>query len=209
MNQRAPFWVRHAALVFSAKTFAAAMLALVTALLLDMPRPYWAMATVYITAQPLVGATISKAVYCIIGTVIGAAAAVLAIPNLANAPELLCLAIAFWVGVCLYLSLLDGTPRSYAFMLAGYTVAVIGFPSVSAPETVFDTAVARVQEISLGIVCASLVSMLVLPRRVSSVLPGNIEGSARQNSLTVISVGFCSGWRDEFLIAGRPAAKQR
>jgi uncharacterized membrane protein YccC len=63
MNQRSPFWVRHAALVFSGKTFAAAMLALVTALLLDMPRPYWAMATVYITAQPLVGATVSKAVY--------------------------------------------------------------------------------------------------------------------------------------------------
>jgi len=62
MNQRSPFWVRHAALVFSVKTFAAAMLALVTALLLDMPRPYWAMATVYITAQPLVGATVSKAV---------------------------------------------------------------------------------------------------------------------------------------------------
>ena len=53
-------------------------------------------------------------------------------------------------------------------MLAGYTVALIGFPSVSASETVFDTAVARVQEISLGIVCASLVSMLVLPRSVSS-----------------------------------------
>jgi hypothetical protein len=167
MNQSSPFWVRHAALVFSVKTFAAAMLALVTALLLDMPRPYWAMATVYITAQPLVGATISKAVYRIIGTVIGAAAAVVAIPNFVNAPELLCLAIASWVGVCLYLSLLDGTPRSYAFILAGYTVAVIGFPSVSAPETVFDTAVARVQEISLGIVYASLVSMLVLPRTVS------------------------------------------
>jgi uncharacterized membrane protein YccC len=69
-----------------------------------------------------------------------------------------------------YLSLLDGTPRSYAFMLAGYTVALIGFPSVSSPETVFDTAAARVQEVSLGIVCASLVSMLVLPRSVGSAL---------------------------------------
>ena len=175
MNRPSPFWVRHAALVFSVKTFAAAMLALVTALLLDMPRPYWAMLTVYITAQPLVGATSSKAVYRIIGTVIGAAATVVAIPNFVNAPELLCLAIAAWVGLCLYLSLLDGTPRSYAFMLAGYTVALIGFPSVSAPETIFDTAVARVQEISLGIVCASLVSMLVLPRSLSSALAARAD----------------------------------
>jgi uncharacterized membrane protein YccC len=175
MNRPSPFWIRHAALVFSMKTFAAAMLALVTALLLDMQRPYWAMLTVYITAQPLVGATFSKAAYRIIGTVIGAAATVVAIPNLVNAPELLCLAIASWVGLCVYLSLLDGTPRSYAFMLAGYTVAVIGFPSVSAPETVFDTAVARVQEISLGILCASLFSTLVLPRSVSSALTPRVD----------------------------------
>ena len=175
MNRPSPFWIRHAALVFSMKTFAAAMLALVTALLLDMQRPYWAMLTVYITAQPLVGATFSKAAYRIIGTVIGAAATVVAIPNLVNAPELLCLAIASWVGLCVYLSLLDGTPRSYAFMLAGYTVALIGFPSVSSPETVFDTAVARVQEVSLGIVCASLVSMLVLPRSLSSALAARAD----------------------------------
>src|SRR3954447_6734307 len=117
MNRPSPFWVRHAALAFSVKTFAAAMLALVIALLLDMQRPYWAMLTVYIMAQPLVDATCSKAVYRIIGTVIGAAATVAAVPNLVNAPELLCLAIASWVGLCLSLSLPDGTPRSYAFML--------------------------------------------------------------------------------------------
>src|SRR4051794_31557776 len=189
MNQRSPFWVRHAALVFSGKTFSAAMLALVTALLLDMPRPYWAMAPVYITAQPLVGATVSKAVYRMIGTVIGVAAAVVAIPNLANAPELLCLAIASWVGVCLYLSLLDGTPRSYAFMLAGYTVALIGFPSVSEPGAIFDTAVSRVEEISLGIVCASLVSTIVFPRSVAPAVANRVDlwlADARRLSQAVL-----------------------
>ena len=42
MNRPSPFWIRVAALIFSVKTFAAAMLALVTALLLDMPHPYCA-----------------------------------------------------------------------------------------------------------------------------------------------------------------------
>ena len=37
-------------LVFSLKTFAAAMLALYVAFSLDLPRPYWAMLTVYIVA---------------------------------------------------------------------------------------------------------------------------------------------------------------
>ncbi|MBA1914506.1 FUSC family protein, partial [Escherichia coli] len=84
----------HADLVFALKTFAASMLALVIALAIDLPRPYWAMATVYITSQPLAGATSSKAFFRVMGTLIGAIVTVAMVPNLVNAPELLCLAIA-------------------------------------------------------------------------------------------------------------------
>src|SRR5260370_3031752 len=88
-----PFLVRHADIVFALKTFAAAMLALVIALWLDLPRPYWAMATGYITSQPPAGATSSKAFYRVLGTVLGASVTVAMVPNLVNAPELLCLPI--------------------------------------------------------------------------------------------------------------------
>jgi hypothetical protein len=50
-NSTPSIWVRHAALVFALKTFAAAMLAYAIALWLDMPRPFWAMTTVFITAS--------------------------------------------------------------------------------------------------------------------------------------------------------------
>jgi uncharacterized membrane protein YccC len=175
MRADEPFLVRHADLVFALKTFAASMLALVIALAMDLPRPYWAMATVYITSQPLAGATSSKAFFRVMGTLVGASMTVALVPNLIDAPELLCLAIALWVGLCLYLSLLDGTPRSYVFMLAGYTVALIGFPSVSEPGAIFDTAVARLEEISLGIICASLVSTIVLPRSVAPAVAHRVE----------------------------------
>ena len=111
------------------------------------------------------------------------------VPNLINAPELLCLAIALWVGLCLYLSLLDGTPRSYVFMLAGYTVALIGFPSVSEPGAIFDTAVARLEEISLGIICASLVSTIVFPRSVAPAVASRVDSwlsDARRLSQVVL-----------------------
>src|SRR5262245_58897992 len=88
MSQLSSFWSRHAALVFSLKTFAAAMLAYTIALWLDMPRPFWAMTTVHITANLLTGATLSKAAYRIFGTLIGAAGTIVLIPNLVNAPEL-------------------------------------------------------------------------------------------------------------------------
>jgi uncharacterized membrane protein YccC len=167
--------VRRADLVFALKTFTAAMLALLIALWIELPRPYWAMATVYITSQPLAGATSSKALYRVLGTLTGAAVSVAVIPNLVNAPELLCLAVALWVGLCLYFSLLDRTPRSYLFMLAGYTVALIGFPAVTDPAGIFDTALARAEEITLGIICATLVSTIVLPRSVAPAIGAKVE----------------------------------
>ncbi|CAN5144823.1 FUSC family protein [soil metagenome] len=157
-------------LLFSVNSFAAAMLALYIGFALGLPRPYWAMTTAYIVSQPLAGAVRSKAVYRLLGTLLGAAAAVAMVPSLVNAPVLLCLAMALWVGGCLTISLLDRTPRSYILMLAGYTAAIIGFPSVNQPGGIFDVAVSRVIEIGLGILCATLVHSLVFPRPVGTVL---------------------------------------
>ncbi|GEP03002.1 FUSC family protein [Methylobacterium oxalidis] len=167
---------------FAVKTYAAAMLALFLAMWIDLPRPYWALGTVYITSQVLAGATRSKALYRVLGTLLGAVVSVVLVPNLADAPELLTLAIALWVGLCLYVSLLDRTPRSYLMMLGGYTAALIGFPAVGQPGQMFDTAVARAEEITLGILCAALLSSLVLPQSVAPVIAARLEawlGDAR------------------------------
>lgn len=160
---------------FSIKTFAAAVLAMYLAMWIDLPRPYWALGTVYITSQMLAGATRSKALYRVLGTLLGAVVSVALVPNLVDAPELLTVAIALWVAVCLYFSLLDRTPRSYLMMLGGYTAALIGFPSVGEPGAMFDTAVARAEEITLGILCASLVNTIVLPRSVAPLIAGRLD----------------------------------
>ena len=81
-----------------------------------------------------------------------------------------------WVAFCLYVSLLDRTPRAYALALSGYTAALIGFPSVLNPGGVFDTAIARMEEIMLGTVCAALVHSLIFPRSVLSVLLAKQSG---------------------------------
>ncbi len=160
--------------LFSAKAFAASMLALYIALAIDLPRPYWAMTTVYVVANPLSGATTSKALYRALGTLIGAAATIVLVPSLVEAPELLSLAVAVWTGSLLYVALLDRTPRSYVFMLAGYTLPLIALPAVSAPETIFDVAVARSEEIILGIVCASVVGGTIFPMSVGPVLAARV-----------------------------------
>ncbi|WCS28653.1 FUSC family protein (plasmid) [Methylobacterium sp. NMS14P] len=160
---------------FALKTFGAGMLALFLAFWIDLPNPYWALGTVYITSQVLAGATRSKALYRVLGTLLGAVVTVALVPNLVNAPELLTLAIATWVATCLYVSLLDRTPRSYVMMLGGYTAALIGFPAVGDPGTMFDIAVTRAEEITLGILCASLVNTIVLPQSVAPVISGRLD----------------------------------
>ncbi|HEX8884478.1 MAG TPA: FUSC family protein, partial [Noviherbaspirillum sp.] len=164
-----------AELLFSAKSFAAAMLALYLAMSIGLPRPFWAMLTAYVVSNPLSGAVRSKALYRVSGTILGSMATVLMVPRLSNAPELLALALALWVGVCLYISLHDRTPRSYVFMLAGYTAALIGFPAVGAPDTVFDVALARVEEITLGIVCATVIHSVVLPQSMAPALLARLD----------------------------------
>ncbi|RIX81238.1 FUSC family protein [Acidovorax cavernicola] len=164
-----------AELLFSVKSFAAAMLAMYLASRAGLPRPFWALMTTYVVAHPLAGAVRSKAVFRFCGTLIGSVATVLMVPALSNAPELLTLVLALWVGLCLYISLLDRTPRSYVFMLAGYTAALIGFPSVQTPLVLFDTAVARVEEIGLGILCATLVHSLVLPAGLAPTVLGLLD----------------------------------
>ncbi|MBV8679384.1 MAG: FUSC family protein [Aquitalea sp.] len=178
--------------LFSAKAFLAAMLALYLAMALELPRPYWAMATVYVVSHPLTGATRSKAVYRIGGTLLGASAAVILTPLFVNAPTLLSLVVALWTGSLLSVSLLDRTPRSYLFMLSAYTLPMIALPALNSPENIFDLALARSEEILLGILCASVVSALLFPGKVAPIFSARLNswlGDARDWACELLSVG--------------------
>src|SRR5262252_4796915 len=164
-------------IIFSVNCYIATILTMFVAFSLDLKSPGWAMTTVYLTSQPLSGAMRAKAVYRAIGTFVGAAAMVAIIPNLIDAPELTTAAIMLWVALCVFISLLDRTPRSYMFVLSGYTAALIGFPSVLAPGTVFDTAVSRVEEITLGVVCAAIVHSLIFPKSAFSAFEQKLRSS--------------------------------
>ncbi|ASN03373.1 FUSC family protein [Xanthomonas citri pv. malvacearum] len=160
--------------LFSAKTFAASIAALYVALAGNLSRPYWAMATVYIVSQPLLGPTRAKGVYRVLGTLLAGVATLVMLPNLVETPLLLSAAMALWLSACLFLALLNRGPRGYAFLLAGYTTAFIGFPAVTSPESIFDTVVARSEEIILGTVMAVLFASLLFPASVKPMLTARI-----------------------------------
>lgn len=172
-----------AGLLFSIKSFAAAMLAYYIALRIGLPKPFWAILTVYIVSQTSAGASLSRGIHRFVGTLAGAVATVAIVPNFVNEPMACSVVLAGWISFCLYLSLLDRTPRAYAFLLAGYTTSLIGFPSVLDPSAVFDTAVVRVQEISIGILCAVLIHRFVLPKPMTDLFMGKLSVTLRDARL--------------------------
>lgn len=179
-------------LLFSVKAFAAAMLAVYLSMRIGLPRPFWAMMTAYIVAAPFAGPTRSKGLYRAGGTLLGAIFVTFTVPRLVNSPELLTLAIALWIGGCLYVSLLDRTPRSYMLMLAGYTAGLIAFPAVNDPAAVFDIALARVEEITLGMVCATVVHSIVFPQPFGPVILARLDSA----------IGDARAWIGDVLHAG-------
>ncbi|WP_434031943.1 FUSC family protein [[Pseudomonas] boreopolis] len=185
--------------LFSVKTFLASIAALYIALAGNLSRPYWAMATVYIVTQPMLGPTRAKGLYRVAGTLIAGVATLVMLPNLVETPLLLSAAMSLWLSLCLFLALLDRGPRGYAFMLAGYTAAFIGFPAVTAPETIFDTVVARCEEIVLGTVVAVLFAALVFPASVRPMLAAQVGRwmrDAAQWCREILARGHAAGPRN-------------
>lgn len=78
-------------------------------------------------------------------------------------------------------------------MLAGYTAGVIAAPAVSDPSTVFDVALVRAEEISLGIDCTTLIHSLVFPQSVGPVLPGRVDHAINSAELEPCSTRRDSG----------------
>ncbi|MCH7329990.1 FUSC family protein [Acinetobacter modestus] len=164
-------------LIFACKTFVAGMLALFISFELDLINPMWSIGTVMIIANPYSGMVSSKCVYRLIGTVAGAVIALLLTPHFINTPWLFTVILSFCVGFALYVSLLDRTPRSYVFMLAGYSTAMIVYNAITYIDTynIFDIAVARVLEISVGVVSSAVVSATFFPVHVGAMIKQRVN----------------------------------
>ncbi|MCP1483274.1 putative membrane protein YccC [Pseudomonas chlororaphis] len=155
-----------AAVQFAIKTVLGAGLALWLAMRWGLQQPSWALMTAIIVAQPLSGMVLQKGMARLVGTLVGTCMSVLFMGLFAQTPWLFLLALALWLGLCTASSTLLRSAWSYSFVLAGYTVAIIALPAISHPLSIFDQAVARCTEISLGIICATASSALLWPMRV-------------------------------------------
>lgn len=173
------------ALIFATKTFIAGILALFVSFELDLINPMWSIGTVLIIASPYSGMVSSKCIYRLIGTAAGAFIALILTPNLINTPWLFTLVLSVWVGFALYISLLDRTPRSAVFMLAGYTTAMIVYNAVTYIDqySIFDIAMARLIEISIGVISSAVVSASLFPLHIGAAIKQRVTQSFKDSEM--------------------------
>jgi uncharacterized membrane protein YccC len=151
---------------FAFRTWIAIVVALYTGFWLQLDAASSGAVTVAILALPTRGEALEKAGFRLIGTIIGVAVSILMVGLLSQTRDLLLVAFAGWIGLCVYAAgVLDGN-RSYAAVLSGYTVGLIAITQLDSPDHVFETGVQRGAAIAVGIGALALVNdLLAAPDR--------------------------------------------
>ncbi|QXE91354.1 FUSC family protein [Geomonas subterranea] len=141
----------------------AALTALGVAEFLGIENPYWAAMTALIVIQPTRGLLFEKSFYRLVGTVFGSLAALLLL-QYTKSPFLLTCALVFWIAGCVGIGNLFHGLRSYAFLMAGCTCAVIVMSGFMNPSRVPEIAFGRIACIVVGIIVTTAVTALFTPR---------------------------------------------
>jgi uncharacterized membrane protein YccC len=178
-----PDWLDHQTtigLTFAVKTFVASLLALYIAFWAGLDDPRWSFLTVFVVSQPDSGLVLAKSFYRILGTIVGLLVAIALVFGLAQYGELFVAAVAVWICFCNFAARAVRNYASYGFQLAGYTVAIVGIPAALAPAAAYPLVVARFTEILLGIICAALVSRLILLHELSPKLVDRVRALTRR-----------------------------
>ena len=148
-------------LLFGLRLWVSVCLALCVAFWLELDNPYWAGTSAAIMCQPHLGASLRKGWYRLIGTVIGAVAAVVLTACFPQDRAPFLVGLALWAAGCAFVSTLLKNFAAYSAALAGYTVAIIASDQLGATGgpngQAFMLAVYRASEICIGIVSAGVV----------------------------------------------------
>jgi uncharacterized membrane protein YccC len=154
-------WSGKGALFFGIRLWASVCLALYVAFWLELDNAYWAGASAAIVCQPSLGASLRKASYRMVGTVVGAAFIVVLSAAFPQDRVSFLLGLALWIGACTLVATVLKNFAAYAAALAGFTAAIIAADELGAVGgtngQVFMLAVWRTTEIWIGIIAAGIV----------------------------------------------------
>ena len=119
-------------LLFGLRLWASVCLALYVAFWLQLDNAYWAGTSAAIVCQPRLGASMRKAWFRMIGTLVGAVAIVLLTALFPQNRAAFLAGLAIWGAACALVTTLLRNFSAYAAALAGYTAAVIASDQLGA-----------------------------------------------------------------------------
>lgn len=148
-------------MLFGLRLWASVCLALYVAFWLQLDNASWAGTSAALVCQPLLGASLRKGWFRMIGTLVGAVAIVVLTACFPQNRAGFLVSLALWGAACALVATLLGNFASYAAALAGYTAAIIAGDELGAiggaNGEAFTLAITRVSEIWIGIACAGIV----------------------------------------------------
>jgi uncharacterized membrane protein YccC len=159
-------WLRGAtpALLFALRLWASVCLTYYVTFALQLSDPTWAVTTAAIVCTPVLGASLRKAFFRMVGTVIGAIGIVILAALFRQDRIGFLIGLALWCAVSAFVATLLRNFAAYAAALAGYTAAilasdVLGPVGTTGGDVTF-LAINRAIEICVGILCAGVVLAL-------------------------------------------------
>jgi len=193
------------ALLFGLRLWIAVCLALYIAFWLELDNAFWAGTSAAIVCQPSLGASLRKAWFRMIGTVVGAVAIVMLTALFPQNRMGFFTGLALWCALCGFAATLLHNFASYAAALSGLTAAIIASDELGTVggadgNLVFILAVTRASEICIGIICAGVV------------LAATDFGGARRRlavALAAISAEITGKLIGTFLLTGAEQSKAR
>lgn len=150
--------------LYTVRVILAAGLALWLAGFFMLSNPISAVTTVLIVANPTPGALISKSIWRIIGTLIGATLGITLMASFPQQPLLFFAGLACVTGAACFVATILRFYRAYAAVLSGYTIIIIATSAFADPDRIFLSAMSRLSVVVVGILSTALVFQITTVR---------------------------------------------
>jgi uncharacterized membrane protein YccC len=152
------------AILFALRLWASVCLSYYVAFALELSEPSWAATTAALSCQPVLGTSLRKSAFRMVGTVVGAIGIVILAAFFRQDPVAFLVGLALWCAASAFVATLLRNFAAYAAALSGYTAAILAIdvlgPVGSTNGIVVIFAINRAVEICIGIVCAGVVLAL-------------------------------------------------
>jgi uncharacterized membrane protein YccC len=151
---------------------------------------------VWVVAQAQRGLMMERAIFRVVGTLVGSAVG-FAILTFLHESVLALIALSVWVAIAAGFTHLFRRANSYAALMAGITSAVVVLPSLLSAEPSLELALARVECTLIGVVVVTVLTGLVTPNSQRDVFFRQVRLLAAEVVSYVAQV-FESNGQDDF-----------